>query len=72
MDKQNIAYKLTNDIIKNYGLEKLEEKYKLSEADLFVAIYNKIFSGLSLPSENTGKSETFPTVIFTGEDEIPD
>ena len=69
MDKQNIAYKLTNDVIKNYGLEKLEEEYKLSGADLFVAIYNKIFSGLSIPCE---KVEVFPPVIFTGENEIPD
>lgn len=70
MDKQNLAYKLTTDVIKNYGLEKLEKEYKLFGADLFVDIFNKIFSGLSVPSENTEKSEKLSPVIFTGEDKI--
>lgn len=59
MDKQNIAYKLTNDVIKNYGLEKLEKDYNLSGANLFVAIYNEIFLGLSIPSETPKGVKTF-------------
>ena len=65
MKKEELAYKLTNDVFKHYKIKELEEKYNVSTGKLAVAIFNEIYDELKLPSD-------FEPVIFSGEDQIPD
>lgn len=64
MKKEEIAYKLTNDVLKHYPVETLEEKYNLIGGKLITAIYNEILTDLNI--QNTDSEP----VVFIGEDII--
>ena len=66
MNKEDLAYKLTNETLKFYTTQELESKYNLFGGKLMAKIFNEILEELNLPENN------FETVIFTGENEIPD
>lgn len=64
MDKENLAYKLTSDILKKYDLSVLEEKYQKFGGALVSTIFNEIYTGLNMGTESP--------VIFCVEDELLD
>ena len=66
LNKEDLAYKLTADVFRNYELEELESKYNLYGGKLTAKIYNEILEELNIPDN------TFEPVVFTGENEIPD
>lgn len=59
MDKIDLAYKLTADIIKKYDLPSLEEKYNTFGGNLTAVIFNEIYSTVTI--ENSSNE---PVVIY--------